>query len=57
MTVKREGLHNGKIHLLASPGIILVAEATKMRWARHVACLKYRRNPTKVSVWKGEEKR
>ena len=48
---------SGKTSFLACPGVILVVEARKMRWARHVACLKYRRNPTKVSVWKGEEKR
>jgi hypothetical protein len=51
-------LHNEVLNVLCfSPNIARVIKSRKIRWARHVACMRERRSVYRVSVGKPEGKR
>jgi hypothetical protein len=55
MTGGWRNLHNKELHnLFVSPNIISVIKSRRMRWERHVACMKETRNAYSILVGKPE---
>jgi hypothetical protein len=51
-------LHNDELYdLYSSPNIIRVIKSRRMKWAGHVACMRYRRGAYRILVGRPEGKR